>query len=69
MLHRADAAAAGGSGQISRLEDELAQAQAARISGEAAAAQALAGQAAGESAGIRGAGGRAAARHAACLLC
>jgi hypothetical protein len=54
MLHRADAAAAGGSGEISRLEDQLAQAQAARISGEAAAAQALAGQAAGESAGWAG---------------
>ncbi|PSC71978.1 golgin candidate 1 [Micractinium conductrix] len=46
LLSRADAQAAGGSGQISRLEDELARAQAARISAEAATAQALAAKAA-----------------------
>ena len=64
MLHRADAAAAGGSGEISRLEDQLAQAQAARISGEAAAAQALAGQATGEPAGRAEAGQSPGKQHA-----
>lgn len=47
MLSRADAQAAGGTGEISRLEDELAKAQAARISAEAATAQALAAKSAG----------------------
>ena len=54
MLSRADAAAQGGSGVISRLEDELARAQAARISAEAATAQALAAKAAGERGGEPG---------------
>lgn len=47
LLSHADAQAQGGSGQISRLEDELAKAQAALISAEAAAEQSLAAQAAG----------------------
>jgi hypothetical protein len=50
MLGHADAAAKGGSGEISRLEDELARAQAARISAEAATAQALAAKTAGAAA-------------------
>lgn len=54
LLSRADAQAAGGSGEISRLEDELARAQAARISAEAATAQALAAKSAGRRGSLRG---------------